>query len=199
MLLALLYPYLVYKGMQAGVVWFAPAVIISLYAYQAFHSQDTKTRLSKAGVAFALFIGVIFFQAVTAKLLPVLVQLMLMHFFGKTLLKSHAPSLIERFVRLEFDDFPSGVAEYCRVLTVIWTSFFAINALICLLLAFFAPVSWWAMYTGLGIFVLTGVLMIGEYIYRPFLFPNLKIPDVKSSIKSMIINCRSIWQDVQSH
>jgi uncharacterized membrane protein len=195
-LLALLYPYLVYKGMQAGVVWFAPAVIISFYLYQAFHTNDAKIRLSKASIAGALLIGVIFFQAATAKILPVLIQLMLMHFFGKTLLKSHAPSLIERFVRLEFAELPPGIAEYCRQLTLIWTAFFAFNAVVCLMLAFFAPISWWAIYTGVGIFILTGLLMMGEYIYRHFLFPDMEIPNVKSSVKSMVINCRSIWEDV---
>jgi uncharacterized membrane protein len=101
-------------------------------------------------------------------------------------------------VRLEFAEFPPGVAEYCRLLTVIWTGFFAANALICLLLAFYAPTSWWAMYTGVGIFVLTGLLMVGEYVYRHFLFPDMEIPSVKSSVKSMAINCRSIWDDVKS-
>ena len=197
-LVALLYPYLVYKGIQAGVVWFAPLMIISFYLYQAFHSTDTKVRLGKASIAAMLLIGVIFFQAATAKLLPVAIQLMLMHFFGKTLLKSHAPSLIERFVRLEFPEFPPGVAEYCRLLTIIWTGFFAFNVVVCSLLALYAPAAWWAIYTGVGLFVLTGLLMVGEYIYRHFRFPELEIPDVKSSIKSMAINCRSIWQDVHS-
>lgn len=197
-LLALLYPYLVYKGIQAGVVWFAPAVIISFFLYQAFNSSDPKVRITKTSLAIALLVGVIFFQAATAKILPVAIQLMLMHFFGKTLFKRHAPSLVERFVRLEFPEFPPGIVEYCRLLTIIWTGFFAFNALICTLLAFFAPVSWWAIYTGVGMFVLTGLLMVGEYIYRHFLFPDMEIPDVKSSMKSMVINCRSIWQDVHT-
>lgn len=197
-IIALLYPYLVYKGIQAGVVWFAPMMIIGLYLYQAVNTTEAKVRFSKAGIAGVLLIGVFFYQALTAKLLPVAIQLMLMHFFGKTLLKEHGPSLIERFVRLEFPEFPPGIPEYCRLLTVIWTGFFAFNVLVCLLLAFVAPASWWAIYTGVGIFVLTGLLMIGEYIYRHFRFPELEIPDVKSSVKTMVINCRSIWQDVHS-
>lgn len=197
-LIALLYPYLVYKGIQAGVVWFAPMMIIGLYSYQAVYATDAKTRFTKAGIAGVMLIGVFFYQALTAKLLPVVIQLMLMHFFGKTLLKEHGPSLIERFVRLEFPEFPPGIPEYCRLLTVIWTGFFALNVLVCLLLAFVAPASWWAIYTGVGIFVLTGLLMVGEYIYRHFRFPELEIPDVKSSVKTMAINCKSIWQDVHA-
>ncbi len=197
-LIGLLYPYLVYKGIQAGVVWFAPLMIIGFYSYQAVNATDDKTRFTKGGIAAVMFVGVIFYQALTAKLLPVVIQLMLMHFFGKTLLKEHGPSLIERFVRLEFAEFPPGVVEYCRLLTIIWTGFFAFNFFVCLWLAFFAPASWWAIYTGVGIFILTGALMIGEYIYRHFKFPELEIPDVKSSVKSMVSNCQSIWQDVHS-
>ncbi len=197
-LLSLLYPYLVYKGIQAGVVWFAPCVIISFYLYQAFTTDDSKVRLTKGGIALALSIGVIFFQAATAKLLPVAIQLMLMHFFGKTLFKQHAPSLIERFVSLEFTEIPPEIARYCRQLTMIWTGFFAFNALFCTFLAFFAPAAWWAIYTGVGIFILTGVLMIGEYIARHFLFPDLEIPDIKTTAKNLALNCRSIWQDVHA-
>lgn len=197
-LVALLYPYLVYQGIQAGVVWFAPMMIIGLYLYQAVHTTEAKVRFTKGGIAGVLLIGVFFYQALTAKILPVAIQLMLMHFFGKTLLKEHGPSLIERFVRLEFPEFPPGIPEYCRLLTVIWTGFFAFNVVVCLWLAFFAPASWWALYTGVIMFVLTGLLMVGEYIYRHFRFPDLEIPDVKSSVKTMAVNCRSIWQDVHS-
>lgn len=197
-LIALLYPYLVYKGIQAGVVWFAPMMIIGLYLYQAVNTTDAKVRFTKAGIAGVLLIGVFFYQALTAKLLPVAIQLMLMHFFGKTLTQKHAPCLIERFVRLELPEFPPGILEYCRLLTVIWTGFFAFNVVVCLLLALVAPASWWALYTGVIMFVLTGLLMIGEYIYRHFRFPELEIPDVKSSVKTMVINCKSIWQNVHS-
>jgi uncharacterized membrane protein len=197
-LLGLLYPYLVYQGIQAGVVWFAPLLIIGLYGYQAVTTTDFKTRWFKAGIASALIIGVIFFQAATAKLLPVAIQLLLMHFFGKTLFKQHAPSLIERFVSLEFDEIPPEITRYCRQLTIIWTGFFAANALICTLLALFAPAAWWAMYTGVGIFILTGALMLGEYTARHFLFPDLDIPDLKTTAKNLLSNCRSIWQAVHA-
>lgn len=195
-LLGLLYPYLVYKGMQAGVVWFAPAAIIGFYLYQAFSTQDNKVRLTKGGIALGLSIGAIFFQAATAKLLPVAIQLMLMYFFGKTLSKQYAPPLIERFVSLEFEQIPPEIVVYCRQLTVLWTGFFAFNAFVCTLLAFFAPDAWWAIYTGVGIFMLTIILMVGEYIIRRFLFPDLEIPSVKSSVKNMVSNCRALWQGV---
>jgi uncharacterized membrane protein len=118
----------------------------------------------------------------------------LMYFFGKTLL--HGPPLIERFVRLEFTELPTGIVEYCRQLTILWTGFFAFNAVMCSSLALWAPPSWWALYTGIIIFVLTGLLMVGEYIFRHYKFPDLHIPDIKSSARNMVTNTRKIWLDL---
>ena len=104
----LIYPYLVYLGLEKGIVWFAPAVISGIYLYQGLKAQDVKIKLLKISIALALIVGALFFQSVTAKLLPIAIQLMLMHFFGRTLV--HGPPLIERFVRLEFPDFIPGIA-----------------------------------------------------------------------------------------
>ena len=196
--IALIYPYLVYRGLQQGDVWIAPSLIIGFYLYQAFKTVNHHERLLKLTLAFILLLGLFYFQALTAKLIPILVQLILLNFFGKTLLKDHGPSLIERFVRLEFAEFPPGITEYCRQLTLMWTVFFAFNIISCIVLALWAPVSWWAIYTGIGMLLGTGVLMIGEYICRPFLFPDLDIPDMKSSVRNMVVNGRKVWEEIHS-
>ncbi len=191
------YPYLVYLGMESGVVWFAPLFISSVYLYQGIKAQDNRGRISKIAIALVLLVGAVFFQSITAKLLPFVIQLMLMHFFGRTLF--NGPTLVERFVRMEFPELPPGITEYCRQLTWLWTGFFAFNAVMCVILAFWAPNSWWAIYNGILIFVLTGLLMVGEYIWRHFKFPDLEIPSPRSSAKNMIVNGRKIWFDVQNN
>ncbi|MCK5727693.1 MAG: hypothetical protein KAH08_00570 [Methylococcales bacterium] len=194
-LVLVMYPYLVYQGVQQGQVWVAPMLIISFYGYQAFTTQALAERWLKISLILVLLTGLVFFQTLTAKLMPILMQCILLYFFGKTLLKNHAPSLIERFVRLEYEDFPVGIAEYCRTLTKMWTGYFAFNSVVCIVLAFYAPVSWWAIYTGVGMLLGTGVLMLGEYLIRPFLFPDLEIPDMKSSAKNMWVNGRKLWEE----
>jgi uncharacterized membrane protein len=97
---------------------------------------------------------------------------------------------------MEFSELPAGVIEYCRQLTILWTGFFAFNALMCSGLALWGQSSWWAVYTGVIIFLLTGVLMIGEYIYRHYKFPDMEIPDLKTSARNMVVNARQIWQDL---
>ena len=195
--LFLIYPYLVYRGIESGMVWLAPAIFSGIFLLQAYASRNMKTRIYKALIAVALLLGAYYLQTITAKVLPVLIQLMLMYFFGRTLLPGKGPSFIESFVRLEFPEFPPGVSEYCRQLTVLWTGFFAFNAGMCVILAIWGADLWWTLYNGVFIYVMIGVLTIGEYIYRHFRFPDLGIPDPQSTIKTMIVNGRKIWMDVQ--
>lgn len=195
--LFLAYPYLVYRGIESGMVWLAPAVFSGIYLVQALKVRNVKTKLYKATVAIALLLGAYYLQTLTAKVMPVLIQLMLMYFFGRTLMKDKGPSFIESFVRLEFPEFPPGVSEYCRQLTILWTGFFAVNAAICIGLAVWGTDFWWTLFNGVVIYLLIGLLMIGEYIYRHFRFPELWIPDPGSTLRTMIVNGRKIWLDVQ--
>ena len=193
-LIFLAYPYLVYRGMEKGIVWLAPAVISCIYIYQSVTAFNQRVKITKLAIALGLLLGAFFLQSLTAKLVPIFIQFMLMHFFGYTLIKG--PPLVERFVRLDYPEFPPGIAEYCRQLTILWTAFFAFNIIICTALALWAPDLWWAIYNGILIYTFTGVLMVGEYIYRHFRFPDLDIPSPKSTIQSMISNGRNIWMDV---
>lgn len=199
----LLYPYLVYRGVKEGVVWFAPAVIASIYFYQAVKARSRQVRLQKLAIVIILFLGAAFYQDTMAKLIPIFIQLSLMLFFGKTLLINKGPSLVERFALLEFPDIPPILSRYCRHLTMLWTGFFAFNVLACVILAVAAPVEWWAIYTGVLIFVLTALIMVAEYIWRFFLFrrielPAEQIPGIRESAKTMLVNGRKIWLDVQA-
>jgi len=192
------YPYLVYKGIESGMVWVAPAIFSGIFLMQAFAAPKMKVKIYKACIAIGLLLGAYYLQTITAKVLPVLIQLMLMYFFGRTLLKDMGPPFIESFVRLEFTELPPGIKAYCRQLTILWTSFFAFNVMMCIALAVFSNDKWWALYNGVFIYLMIGVLTAGEYIYRHFRFPELDIPDPQSTIKNMFVNGRKIWMDVQA-
>ena len=47
-----------------------------------------------------------------------------------------------------------------------WAGFLLLNGLVALALAIWGPLGWWALYTGLLAYVLMGLLMGAEYIYR---------------------------------
>jgi uncharacterized membrane protein len=182
--------------MENGLVWLAPAAVCGIYIFQALISKEQKQQLYKLSIASLLAIATVFLQSVAAKLMPVFIQLALMNFFGRTLYKG--PPLVERFARLDFPELPARVVQYCRIWTIIWTGFFAFNAIMCAGLAFWAPNKWWAFYNGVMIYSLTGFLLIAEFFWRHIHFPEFDIPSLKTSIRNMVVNSRKIWLDVQA-
>lgn len=196
--LFLLYPYLIYKSIESGVSWIAPVIFSLIFIKQAIQANRDSQRAFKLGIAVLLLFGAYYLQSITAKALPIFIQLMLMYVFGRTLLKDNAPCLIERMVRLQYPEFPDYVSPYLINLTRLWTLFFAVNVIACLVLAIWSTDYWWAIYNGIIIYLMIVILMVGEYIYRLFKFPEFEIPDMKSSFKSMMTNGRKIWMDDQS-
>ena len=193
--LFLLYPYLVYRGIESGMAWVAPAFIAALFLWRAFTARTMKTRINQALIAITFLFGAYYIQSITAKAMPVLIQLMLVAFFGKTLLSGKGPPLIERFVLLEFPQSPPYIIEYCRQLTIVWVAFFAFNAIVCSALAIWGDDVWWALFNGVIVYLMIGLLMVGEYTYRHYRFPDLVIHDPRSTIKTMIVNGRKVWLD----
>ncbi len=190
------YPYLVFKAIENGISWVAPVIFSVFFLRKAVNKDKNILNIL---IAILLLLGAFYLQEITATILPVIIQLILMSFFGKTLLLNKGPSLIERFVRLEFSDFPPGVSEYCRSLTVIWTAFFAFNAIACITLSIFGNNAQWALFNGIVIYLMIGILVIAEYIYRHIRFPDLIIPDPISTIRTMVVNGQKVWMDVQGN
>lgn len=203
-LLFISYPYLVYKGMESGVNWFAPLVFSGIFLYRAWLAQEFRKRVVNLLLAIALLLGAYYVQTLTAKILPVLVQLTLMVFFGRGLFGDKELTFIERVVRLQFPDSPPAISVYCRQLSLIWTAFFATNALISTSLAIWGSGFWWAFYNGVLIYVLMGILGIGEYIYRRIRFADLSvmhqgIPDPITTLKALFINGRKVFLEMKGN
>lgn len=201
--LFLAYPYLIYKGVESGMVWIAPVIFSVIFLRQSFLAKNSWAKIFKASIAIALILGAYSMQTLTAKILPVLIQLMLMYFFGRTLLRDKGPPFIESFVRIQFPEFPPAIGRYCRQLTIVWTVFFAMNAITVSVLAIWGAEYWWSIYNGILIYLFMGLLVLIEYIYRRIRFADLSIlhkgiPDPISTIKTMMANGRKIWMDVQA-
>lgn len=197
--LVLLYPYLVYQGMKHGLAWLAPMIFSGICLYQALRQPHFQARVSQAVLALMLLIGAFYAQSLTAKALPILIQLALMVVFGRSLLNTQGPPLIERFVRLQFPEYPAAVADYCWRLTAVWTGFFAVNALINLWLSVAGSDFWWAFYNGVMIYGLIGALTISEYVFRRYYFSKRGIfvqgiPDIQTTIKTLFTTGRKVWQ-----
>ena len=99
---------------------------------------------------------------------PVLINLVLLAGFAGSLW-SERP-IVERFARMQVDDLSPAEIDYCRAVTKVWSLFFVVNGGIAALLALTAPLSWWALYTGILAYVLMGLLGAGEYVVRKYRF-----------------------------
>jgi len=104
-------------------------------------------------------------------LVPVAVNATLLAVFGSSLRSGSTP-VIERFARLQESSLEAAQLEWCRRWTVIWCLFFVANGSIAALLAWLAPLSWWAFYNGFLAYVLIGTLLVGEWALRIRRFPR---------------------------
>lgn len=111
-----------------------------------------------------ILIGVASNNALYIMAMPVLISAALLVAFGASL-RGEMP-MVERFARLQDPDLTPVKQEHCRRVTMIWCVFFVFNGASAALLALFAPVSWWATYTGGVAYALMGLLFAGEYIVR---------------------------------
>lgn len=97
---------------------------------------------------------------------PVIVHLGLMLLFGASLRGGETP-FIERLMRLECQgDVSRPLRDYARRLTWIWTGYFGAVAALSLLLAWRAPLEVWSLFTNILNFVVIGVLLAAQYLYR---------------------------------
>ncbi|HKA29837.1 MAG TPA: hypothetical protein VKH82_10695 [Candidatus Binatia bacterium] len=102
---------------------------------------------------------------------PVVINVFLCVLFGLTLRRGHEP-LITRFARLEHDVLPPQVERYTRRLTVLWTLFFAVMAIITVALWLAASRTAFSLFVNVINWVLLAAFLIGEYLYRRVRFPT---------------------------
>ncbi len=117
------------------------------------------------------------------RVVPLLVLAWLAFFFGRSLRRGEIP-LIERIARVSDPDLPPPLCRYTRRLTIIWTGYFVVAALLSLLLDL--PLSWSGALVWLGALA----LFVGERWCRPLLFPGRSFPD----LRQQVLDTASIWR-----
>lgn len=95
---------------------------------------------------------------------PVLVSALLLALFASSL-KIGMP-MAERLARLREPELPEVAVRYTRRVTEVWAMFLLANGLVVVALNLWAPLSWWALYTGLISYCLMGLLFAGEWLVR---------------------------------
>jgi uncharacterized membrane protein len=98
------------------------------------------------------------------RLYPSLVNVGLLIAFGATLV--HGPSMIEKFARLGNPNLPPGAVRHTLRVTQVWCAFFALNGVFSAYTALYWSRASWSLYNGAIAYVLIGVLLVAEVIWR---------------------------------
>jgi uncharacterized membrane protein len=164
---SLAYPAAVYLGRSAvpPLAFVAVALLLMtlrIVTLDLAAARDQRGLLIASAVALAAL--AVLAPAVAAKAYPVVMSAAVAAAFGMSLV--HPPSLIERFARLRQPDLPPEGKIWCRAVTMVWTAWLAVNAVVALLLAIFGSDAAWALWTGLIAYLIMGLLLAGEIVLR---------------------------------
>ena len=183
------YPVVIYILISSGLPWFGAFIVVGGLLWK-FRRQSDKILLL-SGLVLGLAVSAYAFgPAFISKAAPFLIHSTLFYVFWSSL---KTTPLIARFARLDFPQFPPGIAEYCRKLTIVWCVFFALNIVINIVLALYDEHQVWALYNGLIVYILLGVLVAGEYMFRRIKFPELEFPGFRQSLENMVKNGHIVW------
>lgn len=157
----------VIHGHTQAAVWmlFVLAVCRSLLVFTS--SPYATTHLMAPAVALIALVSLALSDTAALYLPPVLIAAALFQLFAHTLLPGEEP-LLCRFAR-----HVDGVEDerrlgYARTLTWFWTFFFAAMLVEAVLLALFAPIEIWSLFTNFINYILIAALLLLQIIYRSF-------------------------------
>lgn len=158
------YPLLWYFGREQGWFgWLAVAMLL-LWLIRAATQRDRAQKLVSLAVAVFFALVLMFRQPESMYWYPVVVNVLMLFAFGSSLFAKQ--SLIERLARLQTPDLPPSGVAYTRKVTQIWCVFFVLNGGTAAVLAWLGWHDWWAIYTGIVAYILMGLLLGGEFLYR---------------------------------
>lgn len=185
-LLFIAYPFLSAYLAAKGFAGLTLTAFAGLMLWRGMRATQTAWRFGAFTLAALLLLGAYFANGYVLWLIPSLIYLGLTCLFGHTLFAP--PSLCERLVRLLFPEFKPGISEYLQQVTWVWTLFFFANIFICALLPLLLGPEAWTLYTGVLVYVLMSMLVIGEWLYRHKRFPDLDIPPVLETVRFFVAN-----------
>ena len=161
--LLLAYPFLTHAAVVTGLAYVAWAAWLCIAALVVLSLPG---RWSVAGFAVLVTAPLVADTDALLKLPPVVINLALAVWFGRTLTPGEEP-MISWFARLvRGTELAPDLARYTRYSTVMWTAFFAIMAVVSAALAVLATPHTWSVFTNGIDYLLVGVLFVGEYAFR---------------------------------
>jgi uncharacterized membrane protein len=165
LLAGLLYPFAVYYGMEHFAPWQFGLLLGGLWLARALTGKRRPGSLwmSVTAITFCALLA-LFDSPLLLRWYPVLISSFMLALFGLSL--KYGPPVVERLARLSEPRLPDSAIRYTRQVTIAWCVFFLCNGLLAAALTLWAPLSWWALYTGLISYGLMGLLFAIEWLLR---------------------------------
>ncbi len=162
-LFLLAYPVLTHAAVTTGLAYLGWAAWLCIAALVVLSFPGP---WGLAGFALLAAAPLVVDAEVLLKLPPVVINLVLAVWFGRTLAPGEEP-MITWFGRLvRGTELAPDLARYTRYSTVVWTAFFLIMAAVAAALAALAPPQIWSVFANGIDYLLVGVLFVGEYLFR---------------------------------
>lgn len=172
------YPLLVYAGLTAWSPRWAALGLLLLFLPTAIARLRRMNRGALRALALVPVVTVLALGAAAALdaaglvlAVPIAISALLLVAFGATLWRP--PPMIERFARLQVDDLRPAELAWCRGWTIGWCVFFAVNGAIAGALAAAGELQPWALYNGLISYMLMGMMLSVEIVFRKIRFGRL--------------------------
>ncbi|BAP42962.1 hypothetical protein NRB16_13275 [Pseudomonas sp. LJDD11] len=164
-LIGVLYPFVVYFGIEHFAPWQFALLLGGLWLARVLTGERRTASLAMAVVALSFCALLALLDSpVLLRWYPVLISGFMLCLFGASLIQG--PPVVERLARLSDPDLPEVAIRYTRQVTWVWCGFFLFNGLTATVLTLWAPLHWWALWTGLLSYGLMGLLFAGEWIVR---------------------------------
>lgn len=163
--LSVFYPLLAYVSLQQSHGSVLLPIIVALALLRSWRSPELIERASLFGLCLVIILSWwVLPAAITVKLYPVLMNLVMLIVFGSSLWQKQ--TVIERIARLKEKDLPPAGVLYTRRVTQVWCVFFLVNGAISLGTALLAGDKLWTLYNGGLAYLLMGGLFSGEWLVR---------------------------------
>ncbi len=182
---------LIVNGRTTAALWvlFTAAGAYSLSALRA--PRSLLAQLVGPGIMLMALIGLLLDAAAALYLPPVLISGTLLQVFGHSLLPGNEP-LISRFARRVDGIDDSRTLDYTRGLTWFWTLALAAILIESVLLALFAPLEIWSLFTNLLNYVIIAALFVLEYFFRLLYFR--RPPSLRSILNAVKVGNLRHWK-----
>lgn len=168
--LLLLYPLLVYLCVRFGGEQWLPLLLLPLFALRLMAGSalpiawQRATRWLGAIGLLLVLLHLLFSEHDWLLYYPLAVNAILLVLFGASL--RQPMTMVERLARLTTPDLPEQGVRYTRKVTQVWCLFFIANGAFSGWTIWQGNLALWSLYNGLISYLLMGILMGGEWLFR---------------------------------